>query len=89
MPSTSQPGNPLEAKVGDAIEEFMYHAEELKHHVAKGENTHKGPSQSLKRAAYVLHTTYEACMTRNSGSERSLTCICRANTKSSKSSSGS
>jgi hypothetical protein len=27
----------MDANVGDAIEEFMHYAEELKHHVAKGE----------------------------------------------------
>ena len=36
VPSTSQQAGPLDANVGDAIEEFMHYAEELKHHVAKG-----------------------------------------------------
>lgn len=38
VPSTSQASSPLDANVGDAIEEFMHYAEELKHHVAKGKD---------------------------------------------------
>lgn len=34
--SSSQRGGALDANLGDAIEEFMHYAEDLKHHVAKG-----------------------------------------------------
>ena len=34
--SSSQRGGALDAHLGDAIEEFMHYAEDLKHYVAKG-----------------------------------------------------
>lgn len=34
--SSSQRGGALDANLGDAIEDFMHYAEDLKHYVAKG-----------------------------------------------------
>ncbi|KAK9916847.1 hypothetical protein WJX75_007796 [Coccomyxa subellipsoidea] len=46
VPSSSQRGGALDANIGEAIEEFMHYAEDLKHQVAKEPTSQESHSET-------------------------------------------
>ena len=57
--ASTQSGEPLDANLGEAIEEFMHYANELKHHVAQGPppaSCRPGPQSAISMLSMLLVT---------------------------------